>query len=109
MVATKGDTGVVASDFRVDVNGFSRILVCDLGLTSHDLGAPVQRVLQIETYRPLALLGLSAVLELAPASQTHGRQKGQSCRRSQNGCHPPRHLDRWHRIPGRDAHRMNQS
>ncbi|WFU54554.1 DUF3422 domain-containing protein [Bradyrhizobium pachyrhizi] len=65
MVATKGATGVVASDFRVDANGFSRILVCDLGLTPHDLGALVQRVLEIETYRPLALLGLSAALELA--------------------------------------------
>ncbi|OKO81869.1 DUF3422 domain-containing protein [Bradyrhizobium sp. NAS96.2] len=67
MVATKGATGVVASDFRVDASGFSRILVCDLGLTPHDLGALVQRVLEIETYRPLALLGLSAAVELAPS------------------------------------------
>ncbi|WP_253590489.1 MULTISPECIES: DUF3422 family protein [unclassified Bradyrhizobium] len=62
MVATKSGAGVAASDFRVDEKGFTKILVCDLGLTSHDLGALVQRLLEIETYRPLALLGLSAAL-----------------------------------------------
>ncbi|MCA6108052.1 DUF3422 family protein [Bradyrhizobium cenepequi] len=67
MVTVKGDAGVVASDFRVDEKGFSRILVCDLGLTPYDLGALVQRLLEIETYRPLALLGLSSALELAPS------------------------------------------
>ncbi|WP_456640531.1 DUF3422 family protein [Bradyrhizobium sp. USDA 10063] len=67
MVATKGGAGVVASDFRVDENGFARILVCDLGLTPHNLGALVQRLLEIETYRPVALLGLSTALELAPS------------------------------------------
>lgn len=67
MVATKSGAGVAASDFCVDEKGFTKILVCDLGLTSHDLGALVQRLLEIETYRPLALLGLSAALELAPS------------------------------------------
>ncbi|MHC4047823.1 DUF3422 family protein [Bradyrhizobium sp. 23AC] len=67
MVATRNGAGVAASDFRVDEKGFTKILVCDLGLTSHDLGALVQRLLEIETYRPLALLGLSAALELAPS------------------------------------------
>ncbi|WOH63926.1 IS110 family transposase [Bradyrhizobium sp. BWA-3-5] len=43
------------------------------------------------------------------AGQTHRRQKGEGCRRTQNGCHAPCHLDRWHRVPGIDAHRMNQS
>ncbi|KRQ16363.1 DUF3422 family protein [Bradyrhizobium manausense] len=67
MVATKSGAGVAASDFRVDEKGFTKILVCDLGLTSHVIGALVQRLLEIETYRRLALLGLSAALELAPS------------------------------------------
>ncbi|MCP3397038.1 DUF3422 family protein [Bradyrhizobium sp. CCGB20] len=67
MVNVKGGAGVVASDFRADDKGFTRILVSDLGLTPHDLGALVQRLLEIETYRSLALLGLSTALELAPS------------------------------------------
>ncbi|GLR90066.1 DUF3422 family protein [Bradyrhizobium iriomotense] len=67
MVNVKGGAGVVASDFRADDKGFTRILVYDRGLTPHDLGALVQRLLEIETYRSLALLGLSTALELAPS------------------------------------------
>ncbi|RZN09931.1 DUF3422 domain-containing protein [Bradyrhizobium genosp. SA-3] len=66
MARVKGGASVMASDFRVDENGFTKILVCDLGMTPHNLGALVQRLLEIETYRPLALLGLSAALELGP-------------------------------------------
>jgi len=66
MVRIRGGAAVVASDFRVDDKGFTKIRICDLGLTPHDLGALVQRLLEIETYRPLALLGLSAALELSP-------------------------------------------
>ncbi|WP_024513367.1 DUF3422 domain-containing protein [Bradyrhizobium sp. ARR65] len=67
MVTVKCGDAIVASDFRVDELGFTRILVYDLGLTPDDLGALVQRLLEIETYRPLALLGLSTALELVPS------------------------------------------
>lgn len=67
MVNVKGGASVVASDFRTDDKGFTRILVHDRGLTPHDLGALVQRLLEIETYRSLALLGLSTALELGPS------------------------------------------
>ncbi len=67
MVNVKGGASVVASDFRADDKGFTRILVHDRGLTPHDLGALVQRLLEIETYRSLALLGLSTALELGPS------------------------------------------
>lgn len=67
----------MASDFRVDENGFTKILVCDLGLTPHNLGALVQRLLEVETYRPLALLGLSAALELGPFVDRIDRRLGE--------------------------------
>ncbi|WP_024520474.1 DUF3422 domain-containing protein [Bradyrhizobium sp. Tv2a-2] len=67
MASVKDDGAIVASDFRLDELGFTRILVYDLGLTPDDLGALVQRLLEIETYRPMALLGLSVALELAPS------------------------------------------
>ncbi|WP_420966132.1 DUF3422 family protein [Bradyrhizobium sp. B120] len=85
MVATKSGTGVAASDFRVDEKGFTRILVCDLGLTSHDLGALVQRLLEIETYRLLALLGLSAALELAPSVDRIDRRLVDALEKMQSG------------------------
>ncbi|MHC2338231.1 putative membrane-anchored protein [Bradyrhizobium sp. USDA 4454] len=85
MVATKSGLGVAASDFRVDEKGFTKILVSDLGLTSHDLGALVQRLLEIETYRPLALLGLSAALELAPSVDRIDRRLVEALEKMQSG------------------------
>ncbi|MCA1473001.1 DUF3422 domain-containing protein [Bradyrhizobium sp. IC3195] len=85
MVATKNGAGVAASDFRVDEKGFTKILVCDLGLTSQDLGALVQRLLEIETYRPLALLGLSAALELAPSVDRIDRRLVEALEKMQSG------------------------
>ncbi|MFT5532377.1 MAG: putative membrane-anchored protein [Candidatus Paceibacteria bacterium] len=48
----------VWSDFLIQSDGFSRFVVRDLGLREHQLGRLVQRVLEIETYRMMALLGL---------------------------------------------------
>jgi uncharacterized membrane-anchored protein len=56
-----------ATDFRPDPAGFVRILVLDRGLGADRAGAIVQRVLEIETYRTLALLGLPEAQRLAPS------------------------------------------
>ena len=56
----------IASDFKPDPAGFVRILVRDRGLTPEAAGALVQRVLEIETYRLLALLGLPEAQRLSP-------------------------------------------
>ena len=74
IAAVRSGPAVVASDFRTDEQGFVRILVCNDGLSPGRLGALVQRVLEIETYRTLALLGLPAALELAPSVDHIGRR-----------------------------------
>lgn len=74
IAAVRSGPAVVASDFRTDDQGFIRILVCNDGLSPGRLGALVQRVLEIETYRTLALLGLPAALELAPSVDHIGRR-----------------------------------
>ncbi|MBR0892817.1 DUF3422 domain-containing protein, partial [Bradyrhizobium diazoefficiens] len=74
MAAVQSGPAVVASDFRVDEHGFVRLLICNDGLSPGRLGALVQRVLEIETYRTLALLGLPAALELAPSVDHIGRR-----------------------------------
>jgi uncharacterized membrane-anchored protein len=74
MVPVKSGPALVASDFREDEQGFVRIFVGNDGLTPGRLGALVQRVLEIETYRTFALLGLPAALELAPSVDSIGQR-----------------------------------
>jgi uncharacterized membrane-anchored protein len=67
-VAENSDgTALFATDFQLDDDGFIRILVADRGLGSERAGALVQRVLELETYRTLALLGLPEAQRLSPA------------------------------------------
>ncbi len=54
------------TDFRLHEDGFGRILVRDFGLRSRQGGRLVQRLLEIETYRMLALLALPLAREAAP-------------------------------------------
>ena len=58
--------GLVATDFRAGSDGFVRCLMVDRGLSTAQIGAIAQRMLEIETYRTLALLGLPAAQALAP-------------------------------------------
>lgn len=56
-----------ASDFQTDPAGFVRILVIDRGLGAERAGALVQRIVELETYRTLALLGLPEAQRLFPS------------------------------------------
>lgn len=58
--------GVIASDFRTDSAGFVRWLVVNDALDDNAAGALCQRVIEIETYRTLALLGLPEATRLGP-------------------------------------------
>jgi uncharacterized membrane-anchored protein len=53
-----GGAALIATDFRPDADGYVRILVIDRDLTPDQAGPLVQRLLEIETYRTLTLLGL---------------------------------------------------
>jgi uncharacterized membrane-anchored protein len=67
-VAENSDgTALYATDFKSDLAGFVRILIVDRGLGPERAGALTQRVLEIETYRVLALLGLPEAQRLAPS------------------------------------------
>lgn len=56
----------VFSDFKRDSKGFTRIVVVDQGLTEVAAGALVQRLIEIETYRTLALTGLPEARRIGP-------------------------------------------
>ena len=62
----EGDA-LFATDFQADPGGFVRILVLDRGLTAERAGALVQRLIEVETYRTLALLGLPEAQRLTPS------------------------------------------
>ena len=67
-VAENSDgAAIYATDFQPGPSGFVRILVIDRGMPAERAGALVQRVLEIETYRTLALLGLPEAQRLAPS------------------------------------------
>ena len=56
----------VWSDFLIQSDGFSRFVVRDFNLREQQVGRLVQRVLEIETYRMMALLGLPQAQAAAP-------------------------------------------
>jgi uncharacterized membrane-anchored protein len=67
-VAENSDSlALFATDFQIDPGGFVRVLIVDRGLGAERAGALVQRVIELETYRTLALLGLPESHRLSPS------------------------------------------
>jgi uncharacterized membrane-anchored protein len=56
----------VFTDFKRDSKGFTRIIVVDQGLGDVAAGSLVQRLIEIETYRTLTLLGLPEARRIGP-------------------------------------------
>lgn len=61
-----GGAAQVCSDFRVQDNQTSRILLFNKDLNAYRLGRMVRRIYEIETYRSMALLALPEARRLAP-------------------------------------------
>jgi uncharacterized membrane-anchored protein len=61
----EGGKAAIATDLRQDADGLTRILILDGGLTDSRRGALAQRLMEIETYRTLALLGLPLAQSLS--------------------------------------------
>jgi uncharacterized membrane-anchored protein len=63
--AAKGAAHIL-TDFSLDAHGFTRLLVRANATTALEAGRLVQRVLEIETYRTMALLGLPEARRAGP-------------------------------------------
>lgn len=61
-----GGSASVWSDNQIHADGFSRILIHDDNLRSRQVGRLVQRLLEIETYRMLAILPLTLTRKVTP-------------------------------------------
>jgi len=67
-VAENSDgAAMYATDFQSGPSGFVRILVANRTMSPERAGALVQRVIELETYRTLALLGLPEAQRLSPS------------------------------------------
>lgn len=61
-----GSGGQVWTDFQLHGDGFSRILIQNKNMSPRRAGRTVQRLIEIETYRLIALLGLPIAREISP-------------------------------------------
>lgn len=64
------------TDFIADKQGYLRFLVANDGLTAPQAGRLVQRLLEVETYRFMALLGFPLARELGPDVTDMERELG---------------------------------
>jgi len=70
-----GDNAATAlTDFRVRADGFSRFLLMNQCMTARQAGRIVQRILEIDTYRMMALLALPVAQTLAPLITGYERE-----------------------------------
>lgn len=61
-----GASGVAVTDFRIQDDGFSRLLVINRSMSQWHAGRIAQRLLEIEVYRIMALLALPVAQGLNP-------------------------------------------
>ena len=64
-----GGAAVALTDLRIHADRFSRLLVLDRGMAPRQAGRMIQRLLEIDTYRMLALLAFPVARELSPMLQ----------------------------------------
>ena len=94
--------GEVYTDFAVHADGFSRMVLLAGGMTPRRLGRLVQCLLEIETYRMAALLGLPAAREAGAVLGSAERELAELAEaiRSATRNEEPQLLDRLTRLAG---------
>lgn len=94
--------GEVYTDFALHADGYSRMVLLAGGLTPRRMGRLVQRLLEVETYRMAALLGLPAAREAAVVLASAERELAAlaDAIRTANRHAEPALLDRLTRLAG---------
>ncbi len=72
--AIAGGAATALTDLRIHDDGFSRVLVHNRSMTPRQAGRMVQRILEIDTYRVMALLALPIARELGPKLTRYERE-----------------------------------
>jgi uncharacterized membrane-anchored protein len=68
-----GSLASAFTDLRIHGDGFSRAVVVDYGMQPRQAGRMIQRLLEVETYRMMALLALPVARQLWPKVETFER------------------------------------
>lgn len=71
------DRADVFTTLRMHSDGFGRILIFNKGLSDYQTGRTLQRLLEIETYRIMCLLGLPQARNIGPRAARLDRQLAQ--------------------------------
>lgn len=97
-----GGAGEVYTDFAIHADGSSRMVLLAGSMTQRRLGRLVQRLIEIETYRMAALLGLPAARAAAGVLASAERELAElaSAIRSANRDDEPLLLDRLTKLAG---------
>lgn len=69
-----GGRATAITDFRIHGDGFSRFLLLDRGMGQRQAGRVLQRLLEIDTYRIMALLALPEAREISPLLSAQERE-----------------------------------
>ena len=72
-----GEAALIATDFRPGPDGYVRMLIQDRALDANSAGELALRLLEIETYRTLALLGMPEAQRLSPFVATAEKELAQ--------------------------------
>ena len=64
--AVSGGAVIALTDFRIHADGFSRLVLLDRGSTPWQAGRVTQRLLELDTYRVMALLALPLARSATP-------------------------------------------
>lgn len=104
-----GGAAVVLTDLRLH-QGFTRLWLADRSLTPRQAGRMLQRLLEIETYRMLALLALPVARELGPFLSTSEREIAQITETMADAgeAQEPELLDRLTRLAAAIEHRVSE-
>ncbi|HSV53570.1 MAG TPA: DUF3422 domain-containing protein [Burkholderiaceae bacterium] len=94
--------GEIYTDFAIHADGFSRMVLLAGAMTQRRLGRLVQRLLEIETYRMAALLGLPAAREASAELVSAEKELAElaGAIRTANRDDEPQLLDRLTRLAG---------
>ena len=65
--AIAGGAGSAFTDWKIRGDGFGRLLIVDRGMTQGQIGRALQRLLEMDTYRMMALLAYPIARTLMPA------------------------------------------
>jgi uncharacterized membrane-anchored protein len=103
--------GMAVTDFRIHDDGFGRFIVYDLSMTERQRGRSVQRLVEIDAYKMLALLTLPVARDLMPKISGFEAQLDEVTRemRTADKAKEPDLLDRLTRLNSDIVHAQTES